>query len=420
MSNYLAIATVTATLSQLIQDAIDHDVPGGGVSTVRPDIAGNTASEAKVNIYLYQVTTNTAFRNVDLPTRRSGGSLAQRSKVALDLHYLLTFYGDEGTLVPQQLLGSVTRTLHSEPQLTRTRITEKVNALKYLKGSNLAEDVELVKFTPLPLSLEELSKLWSILLQTPYALSMIYLGTVVLIEDEETPIEALPVKQPQLFVMPFRQPVIEQLLSQKGAGKPALPNQPIVVGDTLILAGRQLQSTDPTITTEVQIAGTAVPSQRPDATHLRVIVPDTLQAGVQGVQVVQVMNIGPLPPLPPAPATPHGSFESNITPFVLRPTLQTVDKANVQDDGHGLFSSDVTIQVTPQVGSLQRVMLVLNQVNGGNTPAAYAFVSKPHDVDTGNITFSITGVQAATYLVRVQVDGAESVLDDTSKQLIIP
>ncbi len=52
MSNFLAIATVTATLSQLIQDTVEVDVPGAGVSTVRPDIAGNNNSQANVNIFL--------------------------------------------------------------------------------------------------------------------------------------------------------------------------------------------------------------------------------------------------------------------------------------------------------------------------------------------------------------------------------
>src|SRR5947209_8150780 len=137
MSNFLAIATVTATLSQLIQDTVEVDVPGAGVSTIRPDLAGNNNNLANVNIFLYQVTTNSAFRNMDLPTRSSDGSLVQRPKVALDLHYLFSFYGDEGSFVPQLLLGSVVRTLHTVPQLSRTKITHTITNLKALADEGL-------------------------------------------------------------------------------------------------------------------------------------------------------------------------------------------------------------------------------------------------------------------------------------------
>jgi len=42
--------------------------------------------------------------------------------------------------------------------------------------------------------LEEMSKLWSVLLQTPYLLSMVYTATVVLIEADVTPRGGLPVR----------------------------------------------------------------------------------------------------------------------------------------------------------------------------------------------------------------------------------
>ena len=44
----------------------------------------------------------------------------------------------------------------------------------YLKTSNLEDEVEQVKFIPSQMSLEELSKIWSIFFQQSYALSMAY------------------------------------------------------------------------------------------------------------------------------------------------------------------------------------------------------------------------------------------------------
>src|SRR5947199_7168098 len=107
MSNFLAIATVTATLRQLLEntaakDVTDHEVM---VTTERPSgtVSGAEDPRTRINIYLYQVTPNAAWRNADLPTRRSDGSLIQRPQVALDLHYMISFYGDESQLVSQRL-----------------------------------------------------------------------------------------------------------------------------------------------------------------------------------------------------------------------------------------------------------------------------------------------------------------------------
>src|SRR4051812_41849924 len=102
MSNYMALATVTATLSQLVQEAINSQtlmLPT--VTHMRPD--GTGLPSPGVNIFLYQVTPNAAWRNVDLPARNSDGQLITRPRVALDLHYLLTFYGDDTALEPQRL-----------------------------------------------------------------------------------------------------------------------------------------------------------------------------------------------------------------------------------------------------------------------------------------------------------------------------
>ncbi|GIV60235.1 MAG: hypothetical protein KatS3mg043_1324 [Rhodothermaceae bacterium] len=209
MSNFLAIATATATLQQLLLESLSTDVPGAQATTLRPDNPRLSATgNFGVNIYLYQATPNASWRNNDLPTRGGAGQPVQRPRIALDLYYLLTFYGDEESLQPQRILGSVSRTLHARPVLTRPMIQAAIDAAvavdpgHFLAGSNLADDIEQVKFTPIPLSLEELSKLWSVFFQTPYTLSMTYAGTVVLIEAETTPAPVLPVQTPVITVRP--------------------------------------------------------------------------------------------------------------------------------------------------------------------------------------------------------------------------
>jgi hypothetical protein len=185
---------------------VGSDVGNAVVTAVRPNGPNSGVPEVGVNIFLYQATPNVAWRNHDLPTRRPDGSLSQRPQIALDLHYLLTFYGDETLLEPQRILGSAIRALHTRPVLTRQEIRSAVAATAFLTGSDLADEIETVKFTPQPLSLEELSKLWSVLFQTPYTLSMTYDASVVLITAESQPVMAQPVLTPVIQVFPHVAP----------------------------------------------------------------------------------------------------------------------------------------------------------------------------------------------------------------------
>ncbi len=412
MSNFLAIATVTAALSQTLRAAVETDVPGASVTTLRPDAAGGGIPATRVNLYLYQVTPNAAWRNADLPTRSSDGQLMQRAQVALDLHYLLNFYGDEGQLEPQRLMGSVVRTLHARPVLTRQLIRSTIAnpAFNFLAASNLAEAIELVKFTPLPLSLEELSKLWSVFFQTTYTLSIAYQGTVVLIESDTTPRATLPVRARNLYVVPFRQPLIEQLMAQAGV------DQPIVLDSTLLIRGQRLRGE----LTLVRLGGIEVAPTPQDVTDTQISLPlslllasppaaspplsgAALRAGVQGVQVVHQILMG-------TPPEPHRGVESNVAAFVLRPSIVApVSVANVQGSGTALRSAELTVQVEPPIGRAQRAVLLMYE-QASEAPAAYDFVVGPRTADADALTIPISGVRAGDYLVRIQVDGAESPL----------
>ena len=410
MSNFLAIATVTATLSQLIQAAIAADVPGATVSTIRPDgNGGNNIPDIGVNLYLYQVTPNVAWRNADLPSRNSDGQLVQRPRAAFDLHYLLTFYGNEAQLEPQRLVGSVVRTLHAQPLLTRQMIRSTITnpSFNYLASSDLADEIEAVKFTPFPLSLEELSKLWSVFFQTPYTLSLAYQGMVVFIEGAQATRPTLPVRERAVHVRSFHQPVIESVESQAGAG------QPIVMGSTLVIRGKRLRGE----VTRVRVGGVEVTPapQSVSDTEIVVPIPASLRAGVQGAQVSHQILMGN-PPLP------HSGIESNVAAFVLRPTINrrpddsddiTVSPPVVAPDQ--TRSADVFVVVTPRIGVGQRAVLLMNETGAAPQARSYSFANRPltlppGQIDTDTITFHISGVAAGQYLVRVQVDGAESPL----------
>ena len=386
MSNFLAIATATATLRQILLDSVKSDVSGADVTTLQPGGWKSGSSATGVNIYLYQVTPNAAWRNLDLPTRSPSGQLVQQPRIALDLHYLLSFYGDESTLEPQRLLGSVIRTLHARPVLTRQQIYDTLTnqAFNFLAGSNLADELELIKITLVSLALEELSKLWSIFFQTTYTLSLAYKASVFAIEsDNEKPQSALPVRERSIYTVPFRQPVIERVTSPGGL------DQPIFAGNIVSIHGKRLLGN----VTKVRLGGIELKQQDGSDTCISLQLPTGLRAGVQGMQVVHEMLLG-------NPPAPHNCVESNVFAFVLRPILKTAS-----------FSEEnIIVEVDPEIGRDQRVKLLLNELSTP-APAMYTFVNPPCTKNSETIVFPVSGVKTGEYLVRIQVDGAESPLD---------
>ncbi|MGN9758646.1 DUF4255 domain-containing protein [Streptomyces sp. SD31] len=204
MSNALAIAHVTQALALLLASNVGPEfdeavkVEPHKPPTEPPDYP-------TLNVFLYQVTPNTSMRNNDLPTRASDGTLVKRPAAALDLHYLISAYGDETTLVGQRLIGSVVRTLHEIPILPKD-VIEETGQLPHLAGSDLAEAAQRVRFTPTVMDIDETSKLWGMLHQTPYALSVVYQAALVFIEGRETPVPAKPVERLTARVLPFGAP----------------------------------------------------------------------------------------------------------------------------------------------------------------------------------------------------------------------
>jgi len=174
MSNHLAIATVTAALGQLVHAAAQGSGVGGVALKFGRPTAPSSATERKVHVYLYQVAPNAALRNADTPTRDAGGRVTRRPQAALDLFYLVSFFGDPDALEPDRMLGAAVRDLHARPLLNGQAIADAIASRPALSASDLAASVERVKFTPIGMTLDEMSRLWSVMTQTPHALSVAY------------------------------------------------------------------------------------------------------------------------------------------------------------------------------------------------------------------------------------------------------
>ncbi len=178
---YLAAAAVTEALRRRVQTAFLDVAPlsaGPLVTTGRPTGEdGGHMPEVGANIYLFQVAPNAGLRNRDLPTRDAAGMLLHRSEVALDLSYLLTFYGREDLLEPQRLLGRALVALHVSPVFQPedlARLSHGPHAVPFLSGDTAAPPVAPVRLMPVSLTLEELSKIWTVFFQAAHRLSVAY------------------------------------------------------------------------------------------------------------------------------------------------------------------------------------------------------------------------------------------------------
>lgn len=409
MSNFRAIATVTATLQRVLQTAVQADIQGATVSTVRPAEGQSTnLPSTGVNIFLYQVTTNAHWRNAALPTRRSDGELAQRPQAALDLHYLFSFYGDDLALEPQRLLGSTVAFLHSQPLLTRAEIEVVVadNTKPFLAESDLADQIDLVRLVPLAMSLEELSRLWSVFFQVHYVLSVPYQASVALIESQITPRPALPARAFNLTAVPLRQPYISRVVAQAGEGAPITPGSAIHIEGLGLLEA----------ITRVEIDGAPVPVTEVRANRISLALPLGLEAGPHGIEVRHGVEIG-------AAGVPHLAFSSNLGTFAVHPAITRtggdydITVSNVQGSGFAPRSATVLVGIAPDVLPRQTATLELL------TPAGvtHTFMAALRTDDTALLSFAISGVIAGDYLFRVRVDGAESQLElDATRRPIAP
>lgn len=407
MSNSLAIATVSAALVAMVDEVAQAALPGVSVDveTQRPDRISTDDGKAGVAVFLYEVSPNPAWRNEDLATRRADGNLLRKPQVALDLFYLLSFYGDEKTQQPERLLGAVVSSLHSRPLLTSRRIRDVVASHNHLAGSTLDRQIERVRFVPLGLNLEELSKLWSVFFQTAYRLSVAYQASVVLIEAEDTPAASLPVAQRLLYVDTLAIPSLAAAHAAEG------PRAPLLPGGTLVLEGRNLRAEE----TRVLAGGVEAAADPGDVTRTRMTLPlssppfeSTLRAGLLGVQVVHRRLLGA-----PGQETLHRGLESNVLPVLLRPVIRQDggDPDIVQGNTPAPDPVPIlTVGVEPEVGKDQRALLLLSGAGG-----AYSLPAEPRTVDGAALVFRIPEVEAGTYLLRVQVDGAESLLEQDAQ-----
>jgi hypothetical protein len=238
MSTTAAIGDLTTLLAAHLDTALTG-VNGARVTTLPPDKAQPAERQNRLNLFLTHVTTNAALSNLPMPGTHPGAD--GPAPLAITLHYLLTFIGeddlDELAVVAQRMLGSVMRLLLDQPDIRRERIQALV------PESFIDRQVDRVRLTSRPLTLEEISRLWPAL-QTPYRLTIGLEASCLLIERADDRPSPMPVLRRgktdfgPVAVAGSPYPLIAEVR----IGPPATPLPAARIGDTVTIVGQRLQA----------------------------------------------------------------------------------------------------------------------------------------------------------------------------------
>jgi hypothetical protein len=389
MSNATAIAAVTATLRNLLTEGLtaDPDLVDATVTMQpldRARVNGNSANQ--INVFLYHVLPSGSWRNMGIPGPTRSG-IGAAPVLGLNLYYLITAFGrdnDAQRPFSHQLMGRAMSTLHDHPLLGADEIKAA------LPNNDLWAQVERVRFTLQPFSMEEIAKLWTGF-QTQYRLSVAYEAAVVLIESTRGTPAPLPVLT--------RGPADSGVLAQSNLVPPfptidqvSLPNrQPTAgLGDQLIFTGHNLTGA------QVVFQFVATPPPAPNTlpveagatdTSITVAVPNDPTRWPAGLYTVAAVVSG------------KGELgRSNEMPLAIAPQITSALPMTANRT-----RGDARLKLTclPEVRPGQRVALLLGS---REIPA------ERRSGQTGELTFIVKAAVPGEFWVRLRVDGVDSPL----------
>lgn len=397
MSNYLAIATVTAALKNIIQTGIGRDLPGTLVTTVRPDTIATAQKERKVNVYMYQATPNREFNSSNTPSYKLSKGITKGKAVYLDLHYIISFYGDEKELEPQQLLGSTIKALVDQPTLSEEVIEDTLFHAKFLSNSTLSDRIQQIKFAPTMMTADEIVRIWSAMFQSPYTLSIIYQGKAVIIEGEKLGKSPLPIRERQIGLT-STSPIINTLTVDRG-------NKRVVTqASTLLIRGRQLDSDIVKVKIGEAILTPQKVSNQQIQLSLSALLPQekpNLRAGAQNLQVIHSGDRDS--------DRNEQNIESNTIELVLRPNIVKTAVISLTKNWKQQCSAEIEIGVDLLVQPKQEVYLILNEIANKDSED-HVFQAQKRNGLEKSLFFIVNKIKMASYLARIKIDDAESLL----------
>jgi len=208
-----ALKRLSLNLAELLADRMFRTDVSFSFGTPHP-IPNDTVP--RLNIFLYQVNENAAFRNDEDPRRSVSGAYGS-PPLALELGYLFTSYGQPAEipsapqiaalttdslveLDAQFVLADAMRVLHDVPIISRkTQRQRPPNGA--LLDPGLQTEFESLRIAPRALNLDELSKLWTAL-KDDFQRSVAYDVSVIRIEQRRPSLASGPVLNRSITVQP--------------------------------------------------------------------------------------------------------------------------------------------------------------------------------------------------------------------------
>jgi hypothetical protein len=265
------------------------------------------------------------------------------------------------------------------------------NEQQLVSASTLASQIEHIRITPEALTTEEIYRLWTAF-QVSYRPTTSYQVSVVVIQDTASFQSNRPVQRRALVALPLTGPMISSVTPQMAAA-----------GQTLTINGSNFLN-GPPANTLVSFNGNApVAAATVQGNCVRVNVPATLPAGVGSVSVITNVTF-------PSSSTPHPCFSSSPVPFQLIPTIQPPSPLPpppaTPPPYQATQGAPLTITVNPPVGIMQSVVVYIGDLA---IPLPQGPLTGPATSTTVTVTVP-TSINPATYMLRVEVDGAQSQL----------
>lgn len=401
MSTELAVTAVTQTLRQILDDEIEHkwgaDVLSGDLTKERfvtnlppHKVRDVHATDSVVNLFLYRTDVSAAWRNMSLPVRGKPGD-SEAIPLAINLEYLISAYGeDDREEVAHFFLGQAMRILHDVPLVPRQKLFD------VLKQSRVHEQIERITVTPRSLSIEEISKLWSVF-QTQYRISAAYLITVLLIDSKVSPRSPLPVlkRGPDdsgVVAVASLPPVLESARAGTGFGAVRLGEDLIVIGERLSAVGTVANLRHPSMQAAQQLPVTSVSGNQLKATLPAVnSAPGMSALWPAGIYSVSLETARP----------GQAPWITNEVPFALAPSITVAPNA-VQPP---TASFEITIEAQPQIRPTQTLAVLFGDVKLPPKSVAAAADSDSPTV----IRVDAPGDVLGLHRVRLRVDGIDSI-----------
>ena len=393
MGNFLAFASVTATISYILEE-VNRDIPGIRISTKPLDAIDVQNPVNGLNIFLYLVSPTTSVDAVDTLVIDKAGRPTNNPSLSLDLHYIITATSSENEdLVAQKILASAMRVLNNHPVLGRDLIRKAVRNREGLEFSDLADQLDDVRLTLNPLPIKDLTEIWSKFPNANFRSSIAYTAQVVILDSkivEERP--GIIASIDQNYIVQLKSPSIERIDPRLLEYAPDA---------RMAIVGSNLKG--PAVYVEFGDNFSSMQVKPADISDTRIMagLPADIEPGMLKVRITHRLRhvneeeeqiIGK-----------RSILQSNSSPFVLAPRILAPRQGRVAR------GNDLEVEFEPPVSREKAVIVYLGDSAFPTSPTKSS--KSMVDSRVGRVKFTVPeDTPPGLYLLRVAVDGATSLL----------